>query len=247
MKKIILAFVAMVSLAFGAPAAMFQSVEASSAKILQDGKSKEYCPNCGMYLPKYYKTSHAVKFKDGTHRQFCSIHCLVDESEMGFLRDKKSKIAQILVSDVDTLAMIDAKKAFYVVGSKVRGTMTTNSKYAFGTKVGAERFIKENGGKLMSFDEAYSIALKDFTNDIKMIKEKKDGSIYNAGKTILQKFCDEKKIFAIHAHNVGETKQAIKESGACSNLSDPQLQALTLYYWDVKLENFEKNYGKLIK
>lgn len=227
---------------------MFQSVEANKATLLQTGNAKEYCPNCGMNLPKYYKTSHAVTFKDGTSRQFCSIHCLVDESEMGFLRDKKEKIAQILVTDVDSLKMVDAKKAFYVVGSKVKGTMTGNSKYAFATKVGAEAFMAQNGGKISTFDEAYSAALKDFTNDIKMMKAKRDESVYAMGKDAMTKFCDEAKVMKIHAHNMGETKQALKDSGACkADLTDMQLQAITLYYWDIKLDNFEKSYGKLLK
>lgn len=247
MKKIVLTLAVLIGSLWSSDG-MFQTVETPKATILQDGKSKEYCPNCGMHIPKFYKTSHAVKLKDGTHRQFCSIHCLVDESEMGYLRDKKEKIAQILVADVDSLKMIDAKKAFYVVGSKIAGTMTVNSQYAFSTKAGAENFSKANGGKIMNYDEAYSTALKDFTSDIKMLKSKKEGSVYMAGQAVMKKFCDEAKILAIHAHNVGETKQAIKDSGACQDgLSDGQLQALTLYYWDVKLGNFEKQYGALLK
>lgn len=239
--------IALVASLFGADK-MFQSVEPNEATILQDGKAKEYCPNCGMHLPKYYKTSHAVKFKDGSHRQFCSIHCLVDESEMGFLRDKKEKISQILVADVASLKMIDAKKAFYVVGSKTAGTMTANSQYAFEVKAKAESFQKENGGKIMSFDEAYATALKDFTNDLKAIKAKRDGGIYTVGEAVMKKFCDEAKVGAIRAHSIGETKQAIKESGACkADLNDGQLQALSLYYWDKKLGNFEKQYGSILK
>ena len=227
---------------------MFQTVEADKATLLQKGNAKEYCPICGMNLVKYYKTSHAVTFKDGTSRQFCSIHCLVDESEMGFLRDKKEKIAQILVTDVDSLKMIDAKKAFYVVGSKIKGTMTGNSKYAFATKAGAETFMAQNGGKITTFDEAYDIALKDFTNDMKMLKAKREEGVYTMGKDVMTKFCDETKVMNIHAHNMGETKQALVDSGACkADLSDMQLQAVTLYYWDIKLANFEKNYGKLVK
>lgn len=246
MKKLLMVF-SVVGLLFGADT-MYQSVELKNATILADGNSKEYCPNCGMNIPKFYKTSHAVKFKDGKYRQFCSIHCLVDESEMGYLRDKKNKISQILVADTIGLKIIDTKTAFYVIGSKIAGTMTVNSQYAFASKTDAQEFMKANGGKLMSFDEAYTMALKDFTADIKMLKSKKEDSVYMAGQSVMKKFCDETKIMAIHAHNVGETKQAIKESGACQDsLSDGQLQALTLYYWDVKLGNFEKQYGALLK
>lgn len=244
MKKLFLLLVCMGAL--WAADMMFQTVEADKAMLLQKGNAKEYCPNCGMHLVKYYKTSHAVTFKDGTSRQFCSLHCLVDESEMGFLRDKKEKITQILVADVDSLKMIDAKSAFYVVGSKIKGTMSGNGQYAFATKVGAETFMAQNGGKIISFDEAYTLSLKDFTNDMKMLKAKRDEGVYTMGKDVMTKFCDEAKVMTIHAHNMGETKQALKDTGACkADLTDMQLQAVTLYYWDIKLNNFEKNYGKL--
>lgn len=246
MKKV-LVLLGLVGFLFGAEA-MFQSVPLEKAVLLQKGEAKDYCPNCGMHLPKYYKTSHAVIFKDGSARQFCSIHCLVDESEMGFLRDKQDKIAQILVADVDTQQMVDAKKAFYVVGSKIKGTMSGNSKYAFATKAGAEAFMAQNGGTITSFDKAYEIALKDFTNDMKMLKAKRDESVYAMGKEVMAKFCDEAKVMNIHAHNMGETKQALKDTGACkADLNDMQLQSVALYYWDVKLGNFEKNYGKMLK
>jgi len=36
--------------------------------------------------------------------------------------------------------------------------------------------------------------------------------------------------------------RALQDSGACkADLTDMQLQAITLYYWDIKLNNFEKN------
>ena len=66
MKKLLLLIAFMGSLM--AADMMFQSVEADKATLLQKGNAKEYCPNCGMHLPKYYKTSHAVTFKDGTSR-----------------------------------------------------------------------------------------------------------------------------------------------------------------------------------
>jgi hypothetical protein len=40
--------------------------------------------------------------------------------------------------------------------------MSKLSKYAFANKDDALVFVKENGGELMSFDEAIEIALKDF-------------------------------------------------------------------------------------
>lgn len=134
-------------------AEMFQSVPEANATLIQSGKDKYSCPNCGMHLVKFYKTSH-------THdnHQYCSIHCLYEATEGVIPEDAK-------VVDTTSLALIDIKKAFYVVGSKVRGTMTRTSSYAFGTEKDALAFVFDNGGKVMNFSEAYAIAAEDFPKD----------------------------------------------------------------------------------
>ena len=63
---------------------------------------------------------------------------------------------------VDSLKFIPVESATYVVGSDIRGTMSGLSKYAFEGRMSARRFAKENGGRVMSFKEAYEYALKDF-------------------------------------------------------------------------------------
>ena len=64
-----------------AEAKMFQTVAPGEAELLQSGKGKLYCPNCGMNLVKFYKTSHAMKQKDGSIHQYCSIHCLAEAND----------------------------------------------------------------------------------------------------------------------------------------------------------------------
>ena len=160
MKKILL-----ISLLLGCAFAhqgIFQSVPEKDAVILQKGKDKGDCPICGMHLPMFYKTSHAVKFKDGRYKQYCSLHCVVDEMLFGELKDNEEKIDQILAVDAKTIKLIDAKKAFYVVGSKKPGTMSIVSKYAFKNRLDAQEFQKENGGEILNFEEAYKITLKEF-------------------------------------------------------------------------------------
>ena len=107
-------------------AKMFQMVPVEKAELLQSGKGKLYCPNCGMNLVKFYKTSHAMKQKDGSTHQYCSIHCLAEANDV-INPDTK-------VVDVTSLKFIEAFTATYVVGSSKKGTMTMNSKYAFKTK-----------------------------------------------------------------------------------------------------------------
>ena len=134
---------------------MFQSVGMDKAIIMQKGQSKTSCNQCGMKLPMFYKTNHVATDSNGEVKQYCSIHCLVDHKHKENTTDEK-------VVDTQTLKFIDAKNAFYVVGSKKKGTMSKVSKYAFEKKEDAEVFIKKHSGKILSYDEAVQIAQKDF-------------------------------------------------------------------------------------
>lgn len=139
---------------------MFQSVSKDKAILLQSGKDKASCVTCGMKLPMFYKTSHAAKHKDTT-RQYCSIHCLAEEKNL-----KKMNLSNLKVVDVKSLKFIDAKKAFYVVGSRKKGTMSEISKYAFLDKEEAIKFSKKYKGEVLNFEDALKIAMKDFTNEM---------------------------------------------------------------------------------
>ncbi len=134
-------------------AQMFQTVPEANATLIQSGNDKYACPNCGMHLVKFYKTSHTH-----ANHQYCSIHCLYEATQGIIPEDAK-------VVDTITLELIDVKKAFYVVGSKVRGTMTRTSSYAFGSENDAQTFVTDNGGKIMNFEQAYAVAAEDFPKD----------------------------------------------------------------------------------
>jgi PBP1b-binding outer membrane lipoprotein LpoB len=134
----------------------FQSVPPEKTVMLQTGEKKYTCPECGMKLPMFYKTNHSA-ISNGKVKQYCSLHCLVEDK-----LNKKSELKDIEVIAIDTLKFIDATQATYVVGSQKSGTMSTLSKYAFEGRMSAKRFAKENGGKVMKFNEAYGYALRDF-------------------------------------------------------------------------------------
>ncbi|MEA3290443.1 MAG: 4Fe-4S binding protein, partial [Campylobacterota bacterium] len=91
---------------------MFQTVPFKDATLLQIGKDKASCPTCGMKLPMFYKTNHAA-VHEAKNLQFCSIHCMVDE-----IHNNKKQLSDLKAVDTKNLKFIDAKKAFYVVGSK---------------------------------------------------------------------------------------------------------------------------------
>jgi len=226
-------------------AEMFQSVPKDKAELLQSGVDKEYCPNCGMYLPKYYKTNHAAQLDDGRVIQYCSIYCLVEQFEVTEFRGQKDRLKQVMVVDVPSLKFIDAKTAYYVIGSDKPGTMSMNSKYAFKFKEDADKFAKDNGGKVASYDEAYAEALKDFAKDTAFVYKNRSTKMYAKGEEMYNTKCDKEKLETLDVHTIGMLKEMIKSENLCGEgLADPELQAISLYYWDKKLDNFNKLYGE---
>jgi nitrous oxide reductase accessory protein NosL len=161
MKKII-SFLFVLTLSLYSHSGMFQSVDDKDALILQTGKNKDRCPACNMSIPQYYKTSHAVKFADGSHRQYCSIFCVIDEMKHGYLKERQKDIVEILAVNAKTLKIINAKKAYYVIGSSKPPTMSMTSSYAFESKNEAEEFKKQNGGKIVNYEAVYQIISKEF-------------------------------------------------------------------------------------
>ncbi|MBU0720083.1 nitrous oxide reductase accessory protein NosL [bacterium] len=136
---------------------MFQSVDEKQALLVQEGKDKRYCTRCGMDLVKFYKTSHTADAEKETKKyQYCSIHCLAEHLGEGItLKNPK-------VVDVNSLELISIADAFYVVGSKKRGTMSKISKYAFSNIKDAKIFQAQYGGEIMDFNKALEKAKEDF-------------------------------------------------------------------------------------
>jgi predicted HTH transcriptional regulator len=137
----------------------YQSVNEKEATLVQKGKQKNYCIICGMDLKIFYKTSHTAETKNKTKKQYCSLHCVVHDNEIN-----KTDLLNLKVVDTNTLKLIPANSAFYVVGSSKPATMSSTSKYAFSKKADAKKFSKQFGGKVKNFYNTYTIAMKDFSH-----------------------------------------------------------------------------------
>ena len=209
-------------------AGSFTKVASVEPVLTQKGDEKYWCPVCGMNIKMFYKTSHAAKLKNNTPRQYCSLRCLVvDMQEYGIDKDT------IKVIDANTQNMIDANKAFYVVGSKIKGTMSKVSKLAFALEDDAKAFAKKYKGRVVDFKTALEMAEKSLKSDIAMIKKKKEKKIYPMGKKIFAKMCNQ-DIDLTDYIEINELKSAIKNDKLCKPLKEKQLQALSLYLWEVK-------------
>jgi nitrous oxide reductase accessory protein NosL len=199
---------------------MFQSVPADKATLLQTGKEKAYCVNCGMTLPMFYKTNHASTVDD-KQKQYCSIHCLAQDIMQG------KDVKDIKVVDTNSFQFIDAKKAFYVLGSHKKGTMSPVSKYAFATKQEAEAFAKENGGDVSDFAGALALAEKDFSPEVKEKMMAKKAMMAKKGAMIYSQKCQ--KTTLPKFDSVASAKAFISEKNLCPDVKGKGLQALGIY------------------
>lgn len=111
------------------------------------------CKHCGMNRTKFSHSRMIVTYSDGSSGT-CSINCVVVDMHA----NKGKTVKSFQVGDYDTKKLIDAKTAVWVIGGTKKGVMTPVAKWAFAEKSGANKFIKENGGKLATFDDVLKAA-----------------------------------------------------------------------------------------
>lgn len=196
--------------------------------LVQSGKQKAWCPVCGMNIGMFYKTSHTAKLDNHKDRQYCSMRCLVVD-----MKKHNIDIKTVKVVDAFTQKLIIAKDAFYVIGSTVKGTMSKVSKLAFFSKDEAEKFAKIYKGKVVDFNTALESAKKSLKTDIAMVTKKKKKKVYPMGKKIYTKMCNQ-DISLDKYKAINELKSSIRYNHLCKNLKEKQLQAVSLYLWEVK-------------
>jgi len=128
---------------------------------------KTKCDNCGMDRNKWARTRHSFQNSKG---QFytCSIHCVAVLSMK--LGEKAENIKAALYMNPEK--MIDADKAFYVLGSSAPGTMSRTSKLAFPSMEAAYTFTTQYGGKMTGIKEVLSEADKEVRQSRPMKKHK---------------------------------------------------------------------------
>jgi copper chaperone NosL len=139
------------------------------AQTLEDLQKHQACKYCGMDREKFAHSRVLIEYDDGSIVATCSIHCASVDLALNI--DKTPK--NIYVGDYNLKKLIDAEKAFWVIGGNKMGVMTRTAKWAFEKKEDAEKFISGNGGALEVFEEAMSASYGGMYQDTKMIREKR--------------------------------------------------------------------------
>lgn len=139
------------------------------ASAQDDVRKYPSCKYCGMDREKFAHSRFFVEFEDGSSQGTCSIHCTAVDFALNI--DKAPKTFQ--VGDYNSKMLIDAEKAFWVIGGNKPGVMTKRAKWAFVTKEDAEKFMAENGGSPAAFEQVFKAAYEDMYADTKMIQERR--------------------------------------------------------------------------
>ncbi len=128
---------------------LMQKKDTLSLKVPKDAK----CPVCGMFVAKYPKWAAIMQVGD---KKFY-FDGVKDMMKFYFydqtFQFKRSKINKVLVQDFYTFKVVDARDAFYVVGSNVYGPMGKEL-IPFENLKEAKNFFKDHKGqKILRFNQ----------------------------------------------------------------------------------------------
>lgn len=110
--------------------------------------ARDKCPVCGMFVAKYPDWTAAVRFRDGSH-----VYSDGAKDMFKYLHDlkkydparKPEEIQAVLVMDYYRLSWIDARQAWYVLGSDVFGPMGREL-IPLAKEADAKEFMKDHKG-----------------------------------------------------------------------------------------------------
>jgi nitrous oxide reductase accessory protein NosL len=118
-------------------------IKSTAILVPKDAK----CPVCGMFVAKYPKWAAEVKADNHSH-YFDGV-----KDMMKWYFSKNKDLKNIYVTDYYTTNKIDAKTAFYVIGSNVYGPMG-NELIPFNSKEKAKKFKRNHvAKKIIKFDQ----------------------------------------------------------------------------------------------
>ncbi len=120
-------------------------------------ENPKQCKQCGMDRVVFSYSRMLILYTDGTNAGTCSLNCAAVEMK----ENKGKQVKSLKVADYNSRKLIDARTATWVIGGGRSGVMTALPKWAFIKKDDAQKFVKENGGRVTTFDEALNLALRE--------------------------------------------------------------------------------------
>jgi len=121
-----------------------------------DPKPRDLCPVCGMVVSKYPAWISSVVYQDGHAHHFDGAKDMFKylfDLKRYAPRHRAENIARIGVTEYYEVKRIDARKAWFVIGSDVLGPMG-HELIPLASRADAEEFLRDHQGKrILRFDE----------------------------------------------------------------------------------------------
>ena len=157
----------------GTPLQFMPKGEPDENPVENDIQKYPRCPYCGMSRKMWNHSRHLVHYDDGLADGTCSIHCSAISLSLNLDRGPSAIYAADFGAADEVKPLVNVDQATYLVGSKLKGTMSANSKMAFAAAEAASAAQKEQGGETAGFDEALKQAYLDMANDTMMIRKRR--------------------------------------------------------------------------
>lgn len=155
----------------GTPLQFIPRTPPDAEPLVDELKKYPKCPYCGMDRTEFNSSRHLVQYDDDLVDGTCSIHCLAISLMLNMDRGPKAIYAADFGSQEEIKPLVLVDKVNYLIGSKLKGTMTANSKVAFADKGQAEAAMAKEGGALGNFDQTLNQTMVDMAADTARIRK----------------------------------------------------------------------------
>ena len=109
---------------------------------------KDQCNFCKMNIVDKQHAAQLVT-KKGKQYKYDAIECMVNDLSKN---ENLKEVAVMLVSNYGEGVMTNATSATYLISEKIKSPMGANLS-AFSSRETAEKFLKENGGELFTWEQ----------------------------------------------------------------------------------------------
>jgi nitrous oxide reductase accessory protein NosL len=126
-------------------------------------RKTDRCPVCGMFVKKYPKWVAQIDYRDGSYTLFDGPKDLFKfYFNVKFYEPQRSidDVSSMYVTDYYSVEFLDAKQAFFVIGSDVYGPMG-HELIPHKDRASAEEFMADHKGtRILTFDEVTEDVVK---------------------------------------------------------------------------------------
>lgn len=157
----------------GTPQQFIPKKPADPQASVNDIEKTPKCPYCGMDRKQYHHSRMLVQYSDDLADGTCSLHCAAISLSLNVDREPKMMWVGDNAAAGDVKPLVEVDKASFLVGSKIPGVMTHNSKVAYGSEDAARAAQAANGGEMVRFDQALLAAYTDMSKDVSAIRKRR--------------------------------------------------------------------------